>query len=74
VKVTRWFSSDTKPARIGLYETRFDGDPVADRGFSHWDGSKWGDQYGRFEYAAQHSHRARGYQDKLWRGLASKPK
>ncbi len=72
--LTRWFSPEVKPRRVGVYQS---GQPFGnDLWFRFWDGHDWHEGYATVSDA----YRLRGeiITDQTWlaewRGIASKPK
>ena len=68
--VTPWFKVDVKPMREGVYQTKIYS--YGAKGFSHFDGKKFGNQYPTKNAALMRG--SGGIQEKSWRGLASDPK
>lgn len=76
MKLTGWFSENTKPVHIGVYRTRhYLYDNKYASGYSYWNGEKWSncmssvkDAYSRFKWTE------RAIQEKEWHGLAEQPK
>jgi hypothetical protein len=70
-KLTPWFDTTQKPTRIGAYATKFRRRGIIVKGFSCWNGQRWGDTYDTILAAVRYNYP--GEQNKQWRGLAKKP-
>lgn len=71
-KYTGWFPAGTKPARIGVYQTRID---IGYRRifYQHWNGEFWG-LYGiQLDVADRWRVIQSSIQRPEWRGLAKEP-
>ncbi len=82
MKRTKWFSGDETPARVGVYERKYEyGEDIGD-GFdvllSYWDGESWGFTQCRssqkpaksaVEHAAKFRFPVSGDQYLPWRGI-----
>lgn len=69
--LTPWFPPHIKPARPGVYQTRF---LCHAPGYSYWDGWRWGNQRTTADYAKNLAGPISvADQYKTWRGLAQKP-
>jgi len=65
-ELTRWFSHDVKPIRVGGYEVAAPWDDFGTSGWvAHWDGHVWRTSQGGVVL---------DFQDRIWRGLAKEPK
>lgn len=64
-QLTPWFAWNQVPARPGVYMTNLKG---LGTGYSHWNGSRWGNQYDSVG-KAHDRRRDEGMQGKTWRGL-----
>jgi hypothetical protein len=78
-KLTPWFDVDTKPVRIGAYQTKFPRfkNSTDDwiKGYSYWNGKGWSNQWSRVVDVNAHKKWTSGaIQEKMWRGLAEEPK
>lgn len=76
MKLTGWFSENTKPVHIGVYKTRHHhfGNEWRDA-YSYWNGKEWSNS----QPTVNDAHFVRTWtegaiQEKKWRGLAEQPK
>lgn len=72
-KLTRWFSGDVKPVRIGAYETSPYPENSLPKIFQNWNGEWWGTVHYSPEDAEFDARNRSSYQSLYWRGLASDP-
>ena len=68
-KLTEWFPADVKPARVGVYKTKF----TALEGYSYWNGCEWTNQVDA-KTRVRTAWTEGACQEKHWRGLAKNPK
>ena len=76
--VTQWFDQSEKPARQGVYETRYSSGFGFEYGYSYWDSREgWTNQALRlseFKEKWRYAYFGGAIQSKDWRGLAEKPR
>lgn len=65
---------DTRPRRQGVYQTRLrdNAGGYFEQKYSFWDGKRWSDSASNISSALA-KKKYPGFQEKKWRGLASKP-
>ncbi len=71
MKRTRWYPSNTKPARNGVYEIRFPDRRVF---YSLFKGRRWHGAWWSVERAVMFGYRVQDYAQVEWRGLVEKPR
>ena len=74
-ELTPWFNPEIKPARIGIYKTKFKFHSLdlSLAGYSYWDGKRWSHQASEIIWVNPLQKRGAA-QKKMWRGLAKEPK
>lgn len=73
-KLTDWFPSDTKPMRVGAYETKKESAFYGTR-YQFWNGRFWCAYSNTAENAARESNSNKSsVQNPAWRGRANNPK
>ena len=71
-KLTPWYSAGTKPARVGVYETRTPG-RSRNNVYQFWDGNYWNFLCISVAQAADEASKGKSfYQNEEWRGFAQK--
>lgn len=72
-RLTEWFSSDVKPLILGVYQTGYRENGLAD--YSYWDGKGWGLKIDSIDMAefVYKKYRYAQSQNFKWRGLAEDP-
>lgn len=71
-KLTEWYTSETKPVRVGVYQVAYWGKQQPS--YSYWDGRVWGPSYCptnklTLKFASNRSDYPNSNQSLPWRGL-----
>lgn len=78
MKYSEWFGPKQKPGKnmVGVYQTKFTITNHTQKGYSWWNGARWGNQYGDIFSASESRHHifvfVDAIQSKSWRGLVTK--